>query len=125
MFIECNENPTGRRVGDCTVRAIAKALGVDWDTAYAGLALVGFALCDMPSANRVWGQYLRRNGFRRRFLGENCPECYTVDDFCKDHPKGTFVLAIDGHVITVINGDYYDSWDSGTENPIYYFEKEG
>ena len=122
MFIECNENPTKRRVGDCTVRAIAKALGTDWETVYAGLSLVGFAMHDMPSANRVWGQYLRRNGFRRRFLGE---DCYTVSDFCRDHPRGVYILAIEGHVVAVIDGDHYDSWDCGTENPVYYFEKEG
>lgn len=123
MFIEWNENPTGRKRGDCTVRALATAIGKDWDTVFLGLALVGFVLHDMPSANRVWGAYLRRNGFRRRFLGEHCPDGYTVQDFCRDHPQGTYILAIDGHVVTVIDGDYYDSWDSGTENPVYYWER--
>ena len=27
-----NPSPTGRNVGDCAVRAIAKALDIDWET---------------------------------------------------------------------------------------------
>ena len=31
-----NPNPvSGQRVGDCTVRAISKATGQDWETTYA------------------------------------------------------------------------------------------
>ena len=38
MWREFNNNPKGHRVGDCAVRAVSVALGVDWDTAYAMLA---------------------------------------------------------------------------------------
>ena len=37
MWVEYNPNPSGRRVGDCAVRAVAKALNVDWETAWAGM----------------------------------------------------------------------------------------
>ena len=30
-WILYNPSPTGRNVGDCAVRAIAKALGTDWE----------------------------------------------------------------------------------------------
>ena len=53
-----------------------------------------------------------------------CPPCYTVKDFCKDHPVGTYILATGSHVVTVVDGNYYDTWDSGTEVPIYYWKKE-
>lgn len=50
---------------------------------------------------------------------------YTVEDFCIDHPNGKYLLAIDGHVVTVIAGFYFDTWeDSGREIPIYYWFKE-
>lgn len=39
-----NPNPAGRAVGDCAVRAIAKALGVDWEKAYTLIAANGFAI---------------------------------------------------------------------------------
>ena len=119
-----NPNPSkGHRVGDCTVRALCKALGQDWDTVYVGLSVYGFSLSDMPSANRVWGAYLRENGFRRYIVDDHGQHVYTVDDFCRDHPAGTYVLGIDGHVVCVKDGHYWDTWDSGQEIPIYYWER--
>ena len=89
----------------------------------AGLQ-VGFARADMPSADHVWGAYLRKNGFRRYLVDDHGWDVYTVRDFCGDHPRGTFVLSIDSHVVCVDDGDYYDSWDSGNEIPIYFWTKE-
>ena len=34
-----NKNPHGRNVGDCTVRALSKALDQDWYTTYLGLCV--------------------------------------------------------------------------------------
>lgn len=124
MFVFYNPNPINNRVGDCTVRAISKALNQSWETTFIGLVLEGYMLCDMPSANHVWGAYLKRNGFVRDVLPNTCRDCYTVADFCKDHPAGTYILAIDGHVVCVCDGKFYDTWDSGNEIPIYYWRKE-
>ena len=119
-----NPNPQGARVGDCAVRACCKAVGKDWEPTFCALSLEGFMRRDMPSANHVWGAYLRRHGFRRNVIPNDCPDCYTVADFCLDHPKGLFVLAISGHVVAVEDGDWYDTWDSGAEVPVYYWTRE-
>lgn len=123
-YINYNANPRRNNVGDCTVRAISKALDQDWETTYCGMALQGYAMRDMPSANAVWGSYLRRKGYHRNVLPNTCPDCYTVRDFCEDYPTGVYILALQSHVIAVIDGDYYDTWDSGDETPIYYWQKE-
>lgn len=120
-----NPNPAGRHVGDCTVRAITKATGQTWEEAYVGICIQGFLMCDMPSNNAVWGSYIRRKGFKKKAIPDECPDDYTVEDFCKDHPNGTFIVAVNGHVLTVENGDLFDSWDSSREIVIYYFEREG
>ena len=57
-YVYYNPNPTGKNVGDCTVRAITKALEQDWDKTYIELSVYGLMLGDMPSANAVWGAYL-------------------------------------------------------------------
>lgn len=118
-----NPNPNKKRVGDCTVRALCKALKKEWDEIYAALTLHGFVDKDMPSANNVWGKYLKKNGFNRYLVDDKGKDVYTVEDFCHDHPSGTYVLALDGHVVCVENGYYYDSWDSGYEEPIYYWKR--
>lgn len=125
MWVKYNPNPTGRSVGDCAVRAVAKALDTDWEQAYALIVINGFAMGDMPSSDSVWGAVLRQNGFYRMSIPNNCPDCYTAADFCRDNPIGTFVLGFGGHVATVVDGDLFDNWDSSMEVPVYvWFRKE-
>lgn len=124
MWKEFNNNPTGRRVGDCAVRAIAKALGVDWETAYGLISAAGYAMGDMPSSDSVWGAVLRQNGFYRAAVPNTCPDCYTAEDFCRDNPRGTFVLGFGGHVATVQDGVLFDSWDSSQETPVYFWYRK-
>lgn len=119
-----NPSPVGRNVGDCSIRAIAKALNTDWETAYALTALNGYLMGDMPSSDSVWGAVLRQHGFYREAIPNTCPDCYTADDFCRDHPQGTFVLGFGGHVATVQDGRLFDSWDSSGEIPAYYWYKK-
>lgn len=119
MWVRYNPNPHGRSVGDCSVRAVAKALGIDWSTAYMLTTRMGYSMSDMPSADAVWGAVLREHGFRREVIPNRCPDCYTATDFCREHPQGVYVLGFGGHVATVVDGDLYDSWDSGNEIPIY------
>lgn len=120
----CNLNPFGKHVGDCVVRALSLALDQDWDTTYLELMSQGFSMKDMPSSNAVWGQYLKNKGYKRYVIPDECPDCYTVDEFCMDNPRGVYILGTGTHVVTVKDGSYYDTWDSGREIPLYYFEKE-
>lgn len=77
----------------------------------------------MPSNAAVMWALLKMRGFSRNMLPDRCPNCYTVADFTKDHPHGVYVLATGTHVLSVINGDWYDSWNSGDEVPVYYWRK--
>jgi hypothetical protein len=124
MFVSYNPNPQGRNVGDCVIRAISKLLDQSWNEVYAQISVYGLMRSDIPSANHVWGAFLKSKGFKRKLIPEDYPDYYTVEDFCRDHPHGSYLLAIDGHVVTVKDGCHYDSWDSGHEIPIYYWYKE-
>lgn len=108
-------NPVGRSVGDCAIRALSVALDITWEDAFALAAANGFAMGDLPSSNSVWGAVLRQNGFNRYNLPETCPACYTFGDFATDHPQGTFVLGTGTHVATVRDGVLLDAWNSENE----------
>ena len=123
-YASYNPNPTKKQVGDCAVRAIAKATRQSWAEAYSALAFQGYWMGDLPNANSVWGAYLRQNGFQRHLIPNTCPDCYTVAEFAADHPHGVYVLALSSHVVCVQDGEYFDSWDSGAEIPLFYWEKE-
>lgn len=119
-----NNNPSGRSVGDCSIRALSVALDVDWETAYALAALNGYLMNDVISSNSVWGSVLRQNGFYRHSIQNTCPDCYTVEDFARDHPHGVYVVGTGNHVATIRDGMIFDSWDSSREIPQYYWTKE-
>ena len=119
-----NPNPSGRNVGDCSIRAVSATLGTDWETAYAMIAKAGFNMNDVISSNSVWGAVLRMNGFYRHILPNTCPDCYTIEDFAEEHPKGTFVVCTGNHVVTVKDGWIMDSWDSSKEIPIFYWSRK-
>lgn len=124
MWIHYNPNPVARNVGDCAVRAVAKALNTSWESAYAMIAANGYAMGDMPSSNSVWGAVLRQHGFKRKAIPDSCPDCYTAEEFGEDHPSGIFVLGFGNHVATVVDGDIYDSWDSSQDIPQYFWFTE-
>lgn len=124
MYIPYNPNPNSANVGDCTVRALSKLTHKDWESTYIGLATMGYTMGDMPSSDRVWGEYLRARGFHKAVVPDTCPDCYTIKDFAKDHPTGSYALATGDHVVALVDGDYYDSFNSGSGVPIYFWKKE-
>lgn len=119
-----NTNPHNKLVGDCVIRAISFLLNKSWDEAFIGVCAKAFEMKDMPSSNAVWNAYLLDNGFSKNLLPDTCPYCYTVKDFCRDYSRGDYILSLNGHVVAVSHGDYYDTWDSGDEVPLFYWRKE-
>lgn len=124
MYVFYNPNYRGKYVEDCVIRALCKALNSDWETIFVELSSIALFKGDMPDSGEVWGSYLREKGFSRHVLPNECPECYTIKEFCYDHPHGTYVLATRSHVVAVVSGNYYDSYDSGDKTPIFYWEKD-
>ena len=124
QFNYLNMNPLGLNTNDCVIRGISLLMDQSWEWTYFMICLQGFLMYQMPSTNDVWSLYLYNNGYRRRAVRNTCPDCYTVKDFCLDHPRGKFLLALNGHVVACINGTYFDTWDSGGETVLYYWRKE-
>lgn len=125
MWIYFQPNPCGRSVGDCSVRALSKALNMSWEEAYIEIFKAGYNMCDMPSSDSVWGAVLRKYGFYRKAIPATCSDCYTAEDFCLDYPIGTYVLGFSGHAATVVDGNIYDTWNSSQEIPMYFWYKKG
>lgn len=124
MYVLYNPNPLNKKTDDCVVRAIAKALDMTWEQAYMALSVKGLEMCNWGNSNEVWGSFLKDKGFVREVIPNTCPDCYTVEDFCKDNPTGIYVLGTGTHAVAVIDGNYFDAWQSGNEVPVYAYRKE-
>lgn len=120
-YIYANPNPKNRIVDDCVIRALSLALGKSWDEIHYALAKQSFFDKDIMNANSVWGKYLENIGIERHNLPDKCPMCYSVKDFTNEHKKGVYILATGTHAVAVIDGDFYDTFNSGDYVPLYYF----
>ena len=58
MYVYFNPNPVGRMVGDCSIRAIAKALDISWEDAYAKVAANGFRTAEDFCRDNPTGVYV-------------------------------------------------------------------
>ena len=118
-----NPNPQQKFVGDCTIRAICAATSLNWYEVHRQLCDLSRSMADMPSSDKVWWDLLKLYGFKRINLLDQCPECYTVEDFAYDHSSGVYVLGPKEHAVAVIDGDWFDTWDSGATIPSYYLRR--
>ena len=110
--------------GDCVIRALTKVTGTSWGYVFEGLVPIARELQCMPNGKPCYERYLLDRGFEYHGVsnakGTKRP---TVDRFAKDHPNGTYVLRVAHHLVAVVNGTYYDTWDSGHKSLYGYWEK--
>ena len=123
-FMRENVNPKGNRVGDCVVRALAKATDKTWDDVFRELCEIAFEQKQMPNAEAVWKEYAKANGFVYRPLpkvqsGEKRPR---VAKFVEGLGEGTYLLRVSKHLAMAKDGRYYDSWDCGNRSLYGYWE---
>ena len=123
MFKRVNLNPSGRLTDDCLVRAIAILFNESWEDAYWDLCVIGGMIHDMPNKDSVLSIFLRGKKYVREVISNECSDCYTIKDFCIDHPYGKYLVLTGTHAVAVIDGDYYDTSDSGNEIPMMYWRK--
>ena len=121
-YIYFNPNPWRLTTEDCAPRALSAVLGLSWEDAYDLLCENGREMGLMPSNKAVMWAILKMHGFRRTAIPDQCPDCYTIADFARDHPRGVYVCATGDHIVAVINGDWFDAWNSGDEIPLFYWE---
>ena len=125
MWIYANPNPCRQEEPDCVVRAIAIATDQSWKKVHRDLCMLSCERCTMPSVNWLWGLYLEKCGYEKSIPHEKCPECMTVREFCRIYPEGTYVIGTGTHAVAVINGNYWDIWNSGDETVSYFYRKRG
>ena len=100
-----NANARGNFVNDCTIRAISLAEGKTWDETYRELSLIaqrnGIILDDVNFIDPLLDSRYERV----------CPEQQYVGEFAEEHPKGTFLITMKGHITCCIDGIIYDTFD--------------
>jgi hypothetical protein len=108
-FCYYNANPLGRKVNDCTVRAIALATQKSWDEAYDCLSLYAKAQGIMMDEVEYIDEYLEKNF--KKLCGCKNQVKVTVAQFVETHPQGTYLITMNGHITCCVDGCVYDTFN--------------
>lgn len=124
MWQKFNAHPSGKKTGDCAIRAVAVATSIPWKQAYRELANNGISLEVEMSEPEAVEAVLVSHGFRvgkiSKQAGVKKP---TVSQFATMHPEWVCVLRVANHFVATAGGHYIDTWDSGNKSIYKYWYK--
>ena len=109
MYRYLNKNPKARDVNDCVIRSISCAENRSWDDVYDELSELaqtqGILLDDVRFVEPYLDSKYNRTCYKNNGFST------TVEEFLKTHPKGTYLITMQGHITCLKNGVIYDTWD--------------
>ena len=128
-YYQPNKKDIKDKFGDCTIRALSKALDCTWLEAFDKMIpfcreeqVSNIFDCDLKTRKRI----MEALGFDYVGIsvrsGEERP---TVAKFAEKHRSGTYILNVAHHEVACVDGMYYDTWDSGHKSLYGYFIRKG
>lgn len=129
VYFQPNKKDLRDKVGDCQIRALAKALGKTWLEVFDLITpicreqqVMDIFSCDLAKTKEAMsGLGFAYTGISNK-KGTKRP---TVDSFAKDHKEGRYIVSVAHHVVAVVDGKYYDTWDSGEKSLYGFYELKG
>jgi hypothetical protein len=106
-----------KQKNDCTVRALATARRIDYDTAYDLLVQAG-RKC---GSGFKFADFIKKEQWALKisFPAVKGQGRMNVAKFVEDHKEGTFICKVSKHVFTVIDGVVFDETDIAPDRCVY------
>lgn len=129
VYYQPNKKDLRDKVGDCQIRALSKALGLTWSETFDLITpicrdqqVMDVFSCDLAKTKEA----LTKLGFTYHVIsnkrGTRRP---TVATFARSHNKGRYIASVAHHVVAIVDGKYFDTWDSGDKCLYGYYELTG
>lgn len=123
-YFQPNEKDIKDEYGDCVIRSLCKALDMEWLEVFDEITPISREMQVPFNCKPCYSKYLENKGFEYKGIsnkkGSKRP---TVKSFANEHREGTYVLRLAHHIVTVVDGFYYDTFDSGFYSLYGYWEK--
>ena len=124
-YYQPNDKDLKDKYGDCVIRALTKVTDKTWLEVFDEVVPFAREHQCMPNSPICYEAYLKKNGFVysgiSNIKGIKRPK---VESFAQEHPKGKYLLRVAHHVVALVDGIYYDTWDSGFCSMYGYWYKE-
>lgn len=123
-WVEFNPNPgKNTKASDCTIRAYCAAEKLSWDEAFEIASQVAKDNAWMPNDKAMVEKIITdKFGYEMCKL-EKDEKKMTVSEFAIKYNVGTYLVEIARHLVAVVDGQYYDTWDCGDKKVSKYFAK--
>ena len=122
-YYQPNKKDLKDKYGDCVIRALTKALNMEWLQVFDEMQPISREMQVPFNCRPCYEKYIESKGLK--YIGisnKKGTKRPTVDRFAKDHTTGTYILRVAHHLVTVVDGIYYDTWDSGEKSLYGYWE---
>lgn len=122
-YKEFNPNPMKKEVGDCQIRALCAVTGKSWYEIYDLLSEYGRKNC-CPFYNDSLDNNYHGDIFgmvRHKVVREKGKKAMNVEQFCKEHPTGRYVLRMANHQMGIVDGEYYELYAGWEKATVYTY----
>lgn len=117
-YYQPNKMDIKDKYGDCVIRAFCKAYNKTWLEAFRELIPYAEKLQMMPNATEVIKAYVEAHGgVWHGIKAEKGRKRMTVKELAK-YTKGVHIAKVAHHIVCIIDGDWFDTFDSGNK-PVY------
>ena len=119
MYKYYNPHPKGLSTDDCVKRAIVVVTGMDYSKVQRELNEYK-TVTGAKSFNSVKNLRYVEDILKAKKISLDVE--MTVDEFCKKYPKGRYILDMDEHWSSCVDGCIYDTWDCGNKKVNFAYE---
>ena len=124
IYFQPNKKDLKDKYGDCVIRSLCKALNMEWLDVFDEMQPMSREMQVPFNCRPCYEKYIESKGLKYYGIsnkkGSKRP---TVESFAKEHKEGTYILRVAHHLVTVVNGYYYDTWDCGKKSLYGYWER--
>ena len=127
-YYQPNDKDLKDNYGDCTIRALSKALDCTWLEAFD----LTIPFCREYQCSNIFNlpsqterEIMAKLGFEYTGISNKSgTKRPTVKSFALSHKTGTYILNVANHEVACVDGIYYDTWDCGSKSLYGYYTKK-
>lgn len=108
--------------GDCVIRAFCLAAGISWLEAFDLLVAHARKNYDIPNGQTNYMSLFTELGYEKvtpKVIKGR--KRMNVEDFCKKHRKGRYMLKVANHMTAVVDGKVRDTWNTANKCIYHYW----
>lgn len=124
-YFQPNKKDLKDEYGDCAIRAFCKATNSEWLEAYDYMWQISRTVQCPMNCKTGFETVVKSKGFTYgKISNAKGTKRPTVKSFADTHKHGIYICVVSNHYVTIVNGNYYDTWDSGDKCLYGYWYKE-